>query len=207
MAMNRNNTFTQTRELGPDQRFVYNTPREGQTWGGGIYAAGGGLTQIIPAGYVFSNGQWVSPLVAQANGIAAQKMGYETENARLGSLLTKEYVNNAQTRNQLFSDTSAQLRNLLNNPSSITEDPGYKFQFDQGMEALNRTAAAKGMLGSGNRLMDLVKYGQGMASSAYNNRLNTLSNLSSSSWLQDPNAGRNHFNVNPQGGVTLSGSY
>ena len=60
----------------------------------------------------------------------------------------------------------------LSNLVNIEQSPAYKWRYDQGLEAVNRTAAAKGMLGSGNRLSELVKYGQGAASQEYGDEWN-----------------------------------
>jgi hypothetical protein len=76
-----------------------------------------------------------------------------------------------------FSVYQNQLQGLLNNPSSIQNDPSYQFRLGQGNQAINRSAAAKGMLGSGNVLAELAKYGQGMASQEYDNQFNRLSDL------------------------------
>jgi len=56
-------------------------------------------------------------------------------------------------------------------------DPSYKWRFDQGMEAVNRGAAASGLLNSGNRLAQLQDYGQGQASTEYANQFSRLSQL------------------------------
>ena len=56
-----------------------------------------------------------------------------------------------------------QLAKLMSDPGSLATSPLYKFAQEQGLEAVNRTAAAKGQLGSGNRLADLTRYGQGLA--------------------------------------------
>lgn len=56
-------------------------------------------------------------------------------------------------------------------------DPSYKWRFDQGMESVNRGAAASGMLRSGNRLAQLMDYGQGQASTEYANQFARLSQL------------------------------
>jgi hypothetical protein len=53
-------------------------------------------------------------------------------------------------------------------------DPSYKFRVDQGQQALERSAAAKGFLGSGNILQELQKYGQDMGSQEYQNQYNRL---------------------------------
>lgn len=47
------------------------------------------------------------------------------------------------------------------------DDPSYKFKFEQGQQALERSQASKGLLGSGNAAMELQQYGQGMASTEY----------------------------------------
>jgi|APGre2960657404_1045060.scaffolds.fasta_scaffold04629_4 hypothetical protein len=51
-------------------------------------------------------------------------------------------------------------------------DPGYAFRFEQGQKALERSAAARGGLISGNTGGALQKYGQGMASQEYSNAYN-----------------------------------
>jgi hypothetical protein len=45
--------------------------------------------------------------------------------------------------------------------------PGYDFQINQGLDAINRQRAASGMLNSGNTSVDALKYGQGLANQAY----------------------------------------
>lgn len=63
-----------------------------------------------------------------------------------------------------------QLSKLLNNPSSITSDPGYQFQLKQGLDAVNGSMAAGGFLNSGNRASALEKYGQDYASTQLQNK-------------------------------------
>ena len=55
------------------------------------------------------------------------------------------------------------LANLIRDPSSVTKTPGYQFQFDQGMQALERTLAAGGELNSGKAQTEAIQYGQGFA--------------------------------------------
>lgn len=52
--------------------------------------------------------------------------------------------------------------------------PGYQFNFDQGMEALNRRRAAGGMLDSGNADIDAIRFGTGLADSEFGNWLTRL---------------------------------
>lgn len=56
-------------------------------------------------------------------------------------------------------------------PSKIDleSDPGYKFRMDQGVEALDKSAASRGRLLSGAQQKALTDYGQGMGSQEYSN--------------------------------------
>ena len=56
-----------------------------------------------------------------------------------------------------------QLAKLMSDPGSLATSPLYKFAQEQGLEAINRTAGARGQLGSGNRLADLTRFGAGLA--------------------------------------------
>lgn len=66
-----------------------------------------------------------------------------------------------------------QLANLMQGKFSAN-DPSYDWRFKQGQQALERSAAAKGFLGSGNILAELQNYGQGQASQEYQNQYNRL---------------------------------
>ena len=63
-----------------------------------------------------------------------------------------------------LTDAESRLRALLDNPDSVQQSAAYKFRVGQGQEALQRSLGAKGLLNSGNRLMELTKYGQDMGS-------------------------------------------
>ena len=74
-------------------------------------------------------------------------------------------------------------------PSDLTTDPSYQWRLNQGSQALNSSAAARGMLGSGQNMKDMTNYAQGAASQEYqasfdryntnqNNLYNRLSALS-----------------------------
>ena len=90
------------------------------------------------------------------------------------------------------------LNALLDDPESIRQTAAYKFRVGQGQEALQRQMAAKGMLGSGNRLMELTKYGQDMGSQEYDAQANRLSGLVGTygqNWLGNKNANVQKYNV------------
>lgn len=71
----------------------------------------------------------------------------------------------------------SKLNALMANPDSIKDSAAYKFSFDQGKDAVERSAAAKGMLGSGNVLAELTKFGSGLAAQNYNTEANRLAGL------------------------------
>lgn len=71
-----------------------------------------------------------------------------------------------------------QLKDLMSNPGSMSTSPVYQAMQDAGMNNVNRTAAAQGMLGSGNRLADLMKVGQDTASKYYFPQQQALASLS-----------------------------
>jgi len=56
--------------------------------------------------------------------------------------------------------------------SDFTTDPGYQFRLEQGMKALNASAAAKGMGVSGANIKGATEYGQNMGSQEYQNAFN-----------------------------------
>ena len=61
--------------------------------------------------------------------------------------------------------------------SSFFKSPSYQFRLDEGIRALDRSASARGRLGSGAHSRDLVEYGQGLASTEFNNYANRLATL------------------------------
>lgn len=61
--------------------------------------------------------------------------------------------------------------------SSFTHSPDYRFAYDQGMQALDRSAASRGNLFSGGQQADLMKFGHGLASQNYNTYYNRLASL------------------------------
>lgn len=60
---------------------------------------------------------------------------------------------------------------------SFQAGPGYEFARSQGLDAIQRSAAARGGLASGNTSVDLMKYANGLASQTYDNWLNQFNPL------------------------------
>lgn len=61
--------------------------------------------------------------------------------------------------------------------NAFTTGPQYNWLVDQSLDALNRTAAARGMLRSGNTMADTVARAQGLAGQEYNNWQTKLGGL------------------------------
>lgn len=61
--------------------------------------------------------------------------------------------------------------------SRFQTSPGYQFQMEQGVGALDRSAAARGGLYSGAQGKALTEYGQGLANQEYNNRISQLAGM------------------------------
>lgn len=56
--------------------------------------------------------------------------------------------------------------------AAFEQDPGYGFRQAEGMKALERSAAARGMLSSGSTLKGIQRFGQDLASQEYQNAFN-----------------------------------
>ena len=53
--------------------------------------------------------------------------------------------------------------------NAFNADPGYQFRMSEGLKALERSAAARGILQSGGTLKDITRFGQDAASQEYEN--------------------------------------
>jgi hypothetical protein len=98
------------------------------------------------------------------------------------------------------------LSNLINNPSSITSTPGYQFGLQQSQNAVEGSAAANGMVNSGNVLQALSTNTQGYASQQLTNQELLLAQLSGANVGSPGTAGQiiaGANNTNTQAAGTL----
>lgn len=102
------------------------------------------------------------------NAIGATNTGYGNALTALGpsSHAAIDSFNGAAGVGMTPQQYQAQLQ------SGFKTDPGYAFQFQQGQDALDRSANARGMLYSGNQTQAAIDYGNGVANTAYGNYLN-----------------------------------
>ncbi len=88
------------------------------------------------------------------------------------------FYNDAKGYMQPYMNTgtiaNSRLAGLMNDPSSIKDNPAYQWRFNQGLEARDKSAAARGGLFSGAYQKDLSDYGQGSASQEYDNEFNRM---------------------------------
>lgn len=101
----------------------------------------------------------------------------------------QDYVTNFNVGQEMSGRTFDANGNLISDPkidngsrpapdfSSFFASPDYQFALDQGRQTVERSAAARGGLNSGNTLKALTEYGQGMASQQYGNYANRLAAL------------------------------
>ncbi len=78
---------------------------------------------------------------------------------------------------QAGTSALGQIQNLLANPNAITQQPDYQFGLEQGMRALNNSAAARGMTYSGAQGKALQRYGQDYAGTKLNESYNRLASI------------------------------
>lgn len=97
-------------------------------------------------------------------GIAAQERMFQTARGDLAP-----YRDFGQNYLAKISDLVANRRRIR--PEDVTSLPGYQFRLNQGREAVENSAIARGGLKSGNAMRALMEYGQDYASDEYERAL------------------------------------
>jgi hypothetical protein len=69
------------------------------------------------------------------------------------------------------------LMRLIQDPASVRGLPGYQFANEEGVQALDRSAASRGRLNSGRQSKDLMRFGTGIADQTYGSQLARLMGL------------------------------
>ncbi|AVU02511.1 hypothetical protein ACQR5V_21355 [Xanthomonas oryzae pv. oryzicola] len=118
--------------------------------------------------------------VSVVGGIIANKNNKKANGQAQGAADANYYANTQNMQPYLNAGTGAlnQLSQLNSgNYSSFQESPDYQFTLQQGLQGLDRSAAARGSLYSGGQQADIMQYGQGLASQQYNNYYNKLASL------------------------------
>ena len=76
------------------------------------------------------------------------------------------------------SGYAEQLSNLMRDPNTVTQTPGYQFNLAQGLQAQQAKQAQQGRLVSGGALLESQAFGQQLAGQSYQDQLKTLAGLS-----------------------------
>lgn len=141
------------------------------------------------AGAAVGAGSWLTSAAGQS--LTGQLIGGGL-NALLGGG-SKSGATAAASAADPFASQRAQYQPMLAQLMSgqfSPSDPSYAWRFQQGQQATDRAQAAMGNLMSGNRLAALTQYGQGMASTEYQNQFNRLALLSGASGGSTGTAGQ-----------------
>lgn len=99
--------------------------------------------------------------------------------------------------------------NRINATEWIKQTPGYQFQFGEGINALDRSAASRGMLLSGAQTRAAQDYGQNFALGHYDNYMGKLANLAGigqSSAQNTAAAGQNMATASSANTMTAAGN-
>lgn len=78
--------------------------------------------------------------------------------------------------------------------------PGYQFRMNEGIEARDRSAAARGMTLSGAQQKELTQFGQGLADQTYGQQLNRLAGLAGTGQTATTNTAQMGANYGAQAG-------
>lgn len=152
------------------------------------------ITPIVAGGLAAAGAIGGSLISSSASKSAAKTESQAATSAAQSQLQAAQLA--ANTQEDIYGQTKAtlapfvtagtgaltQLQSLLGlNPSgaqgalsTLQNLPGYQFNVQQGQQALDRSAASRGMLLSGGQIKDSQAFGQGLASSQFNNYLSPL---------------------------------
>lgn len=142
------------------------------TFGGGI--AGNVLSQSGPGGGLVGSLTGTNA----ANNAAAAETAAGNQAAGTEKGIYTDTVNANQPYTGAGSYAVGQLKSQM--PSltkqftmaDFQQDPGYQFNLQQGQNAIQASAAARGLLGSTNTMAGLANYSQGLASNEFQNAYN-----------------------------------
>lgn len=147
---------------------------------------------------------------------SASQQPFTTDLPGIGEVTTKNYGATNEELAQAGAQYNGTFRQQFT-PSDLTIDPSYQWRLKQGMRALEASAAARGMTGSGSNLADITNYAQGAASQEYQsafdrfqtnqtNLFNRLAALSGTGQTAATNMGSAAANAGQQIGNTTMGT-
>jgi hypothetical protein len=170
---------------------------------GGAAAGAGGLGSVLG-----SSGFW-GPAINAGLGYLGQREAMQA--AQQGSQqqidLLREMNNQNRADNQplidLRNSVLPQISSLMQNPSSITQQPDYQFGLDQGNRQIANRQAASGNYYSGGALREAQRFGQDLAGSRLDQSLNRLMAVAQGSQVGASNQQQSNTNFGNQAGNAL----
>lgn len=159
----------------------------GSFTGGGLGGLinGGGSTELLGAGgglAGLTSGLGLGSLLGDITGSNATRdaIDAQTEATKEANATQRYMYDTSRADLQPWRQAGMQALPQLQNAdfqrdftaADFQADPGYAFRMAEGQKAIERSAAARGGLGSGATLKELTKYSQGVASDEYNNAYN-----------------------------------
>lgn len=132
---------------------------------------------VIGAGASVAAGSKAAKAQKNAAALQAQNERYFYDTARSDQAPWREAGGRALSKlEQMYG-----LRPMEGGASSVYDavraTPGYQFRFDEGQKAIERSAAARGLLRSGASLKALARFGDGLASDEYDAYTRRLSGI------------------------------
>ncbi len=117
---------------------------------------------------------------------ASKAASAQDDAAKLANVAQQNQLTSQQKLSDPYTRIGAnELSNLSGEMPDLTrkfsmedfhQDPGYQFQLAQGTQAMDRSAAARGMLNSAGTMEGINAYGQGMANTDYQQALTNFTN-------------------------------
>ncbi len=121
-------------------------------------------TERVP---IYTQGQWLGH--EAGGGMERQLLRYDDR----PTYATREVANPAYDPDSGFLSRDE----MQAARDRFMETPGYQFRFDEGLRALDRSASARGRLGSGGRDRELIRYGQGIAADEFQTYADRLAGI------------------------------
>lgn len=116
----------------------------------------------------------------KAAGLYDQGLAGATTQYNKASDLFDQWYTTGSKANQAYGDAMG-LNGQAGRDAAVKSfqtSPGYDFAMNSGLDAIDRRAASRGMLGSGNTNADSISYSQGLANQEWQNYLNNLNTAS-----------------------------
>lgn len=156
-----------------NERYFYDTTRSDQA----PYreAGTGALSKLAQMYGVETPGQtdWQKYISSQPDVAADYKLHAEMSPEEYGQW---HYARDG-SRRDLAPYTTGGTQAGVADYGGFTASPGYQFRLNEGIKAVERSAAARGLLGSGGTMKGIQRYGEGLASSEYENYANALRSM------------------------------